>query len=182
MGPHPIHSVGSRVVAKDDISDWSVGDYTIPRGSPGIVIRVFPGTGNFIVDFEGGPNGVFLSEELLARSPLDSMDIKFYAIRQKSTGYFLPHHFRELTGPYTKDEPLPTCMPRPFKTAVAARLALTAWLKGRWGQTIESVYDSCYDPPEEVYMPSPPDRRDFNRNPADMEVVEIRLGSIRPIP
>jgi len=125
------------------------------------------------------------NEHTATASPLNSTDIKFYAIRQKSTGYFLPHHFRELSGAYTKDKPLPNCMPRPFKTAAAARIALTAWLKGKWVQTEESIYDSCYDPPERIeriYMPSPPNQWDFSRKPSDMEVVEIRLGSIRPAP
>jgi len=103
-------------------------------------------------------------------------DILFYAIRQRSTGAFLPHHFGERSGPYTADESTAGAFPRPFKTAAAARVALSAWLKRPWTMT------ACHDegePPE--YFPEPPRHPPANRLAADMEVVEVRLGSVRPV-
>lgn len=56
---------------------------------------------------------------------------RFIAIRQKSTGFFLPA--RSSYG-FTHDEPVPPdeSPPRLFRERRAASNALTAWLCGKW--------------------------------------------------
>lgn len=53
----------------------------------------------------------------------------YYAIRQMSTGYFMPQSKRRKG--FTWDEPVKDCIPRLFKRACDARNALNHWLDGK---------------------------------------------------
>lgn len=58
-----------------------------------------------------------------------TMRSEVYAIRHKPTGRYLPA--RAGKG-YSNDEPTAVSRPRLFWSRQSAKLALTAWLKGRW--------------------------------------------------
>jgi len=96
-----------------------------------------------------------------------------YAIRQKSTGYFLPDHSANRRG-YTHDQPLPAehCKYgiRLFPSRRAASIALTVYLKGAytWRE-----YGSGFDPYDiDVRLEPVPQS---NRKADDFEVVEYKL-------
>lgn len=100
--------------------------------------------------------------------------MKYYAIRQKSTGFYLPadRYRRRVGGGYTHDEPQPIslCAPRLFRQSGSARRALTWWLKGITSVSI--VGRSAYG--DERGEDWHTDRKP-HRNPKDMEVVKIEL-------
>ena len=52
----------------------------------------------------------------------------YYAIRQMSTGYFMPQSKRRKG--FTWDEPVKDCVPRLFKRVCDAKRALNCWLDG----------------------------------------------------
>lgn len=53
-----------------------------------------------------------------------------YAIRQKSTGYYLPPKPTKFGSSATYQEPRADCVPRLFRRAQDAKLALMHWLEG----------------------------------------------------
>jgi hypothetical protein len=91
-----------------------------------------------------------------------------YAIRQKSTGYFLPTRWGTARG-YSFDNPTPNCVPRIFKSRNSANKALTAWLQGEWKNT----YCRSDWSGDEIAGVSPDKVEGRDRN--DMEVVELSI-------
>lgn len=101
-----------------------------------------------------------------------------YAIRQKSTGFMLPEPKGRLGRGGSHVEPV-DCSgngpnPRLFKTAFAARCALTQWLRGKHVATVEWEQESWEHPSYQVeglpeIIPQP------HRVKEDMEVVPFHL-------
>lgn len=82
-----------------------------------------------------------------------------YAIRQKSTGYFLPMRFGTGRG-YSFDVPTLDCIPRIFKSKRSAQVALNCWLQGEWKNEWHSKgYYGGFEPPDEYLAASPPESR-----------------------
>ena len=90
----------------------------------------------------------------------------FYAIRQISTGWFLPQ--TRCGRGYTQTSPERDCIPRLHHSLAGARQALSWWLDGKW------VSDGDGSP----YRVRDQDQpfRDDN----DMEIVEVDVQIIRP--
>lgn len=86
-----------------------------------------------------------------------------YAIKHLPTGGYLPQ--RERRG-HTFEEPRVGCVPRLFAREQSAKLALSAWLQGKWvawrGQTYFGEYD------EDITVKPQADRK-----PEEMAVVKI---------
>jgi hypothetical protein len=99
-----------------------------------------------------------------AQMSQDSIPFVF-AIRQKSTGYFLPIRWKSSRG-YTHDEPEPS-FPRLLPSLLSAKRALAAWLRGEWS---EDTYIGDWGA-EESYGPSPSPKPERDRN--DMEIVRL---------
>lgn len=96
-----------------------------------------------------------------------------YAIRQVSTGYFLPMRWKQARG-YTHDDPTPDCFPRLFRTHKSAEYALRAWLKGEWS---EQIYYSSLEGFSESSGPEVSKERP-DRKREDMEIVVIELREV----
>lgn len=94
--------------------------------------------------------------------------MKFYAIRQKSTGLFMP---AGRGRGYTHDEPTAVRPPRLFNRERDAAAALRCWLLGDWK---EETSTDMYGEPDGIY-PIPPKERNPDRKAKDMEVVEVAL-------
>lgn len=95
----------------------------------------------------------------------------YYAIRQKSTGSFMPEYgSRKSRGGYTRDEPHPISEfpPRLFKTRRSANIALSWWLKGELKYRI--TYDSLYGESVDLVV-----EKRSHRVPRDMHVVPITI-------
>lgn len=94
------------------------------------------------------------------------MELNLYAIQHTPTGYFMPE--RKGTRGYTNDTPKLwlTHTPRLFRTARAARNALTWWLKG----TTMIVWGGEYH--DETHLKTTPQS---GRNAEDMAVVPVYL-------
>jgi len=90
-----------------------------------------------------------------------------YAIRQISTGMYLPMRWKTSRG-YSHDEPGYE-FPRLFKSALSARRALSAWLQGEWNN--ESIGDDGWGGTECV----PVLTKVEGRNADDFEIVQFRL-------
>jgi len=93
-----------------------------------------------------------------------------YAIRQKSTGYFLPMRWHSRRG-YSNDTPTAGAFPRMFTKRSAAHLALVAWLKGVWKADIE--YNDWDNSPTSV---SAYPVHDPSRKADDMEIVRLSIN------
>lgn len=93
---------------------------------------------------------------------LDAM--KVFAIRQKSTGFFMPASSKKRG--YSRDEPTADCVPRLFLKEVAAKAALRMWLQGEW--SYELVEHEAGDYGQELEV-----RPVEGRNADDMEIVEL---------
>ncbi len=105
------------------------------------------------------------------------MKYKLYAIKQKSTGNFLPQSDRTVREGFTKMEPaFPLRIPpRLFTTERAAKCALTWWLKGEVGLHTETDEDWLGHPYTIATGPGkahPVEGRDAD----DMEVVPLSIG------
>ncbi len=102
--------------------------------------------------------------------------MKYFAIRQKKTGFFLPQSDRTVRAGHTHMEPRhPEAVPpRLFTREQDAKCALTWWLKGVHNQ--ESWTDD--GPFYETFIvgggPTDP-VKDTARDPSTMEVVAITL-------
>lgn len=92
-----------------------------------------------------------------------------YAIREKSTGYFLPMRWNKSSG-FSHDEPEPG-FPRLFPSKESAKAALSSWRRGKWRQEVDTYYGD-FGPEYDVYLDvSPvPERLD-----KDMEIVEMTI-------
>ena len=99
------------------------------------------------------------------------MTFHVWAIRQKSTGYYMP---MERSGRgngrgFSHDIPIPDAVPRIFITARRAKRALAAWIQGEWEDAfyIDRWGEQEYGGP----CPTKVQGRDLN----DMEIVEMSL-------
>lgn len=95
---------------------------------------------------------------------------KRWAIRQKSTGFYLPQSSRKRHG-YTHDEPVTlesNLCPRLFARQQDAKTALTWWLKGE--TTVGWTTD------DEDWHTQPK----AERNAEDFEVVNLKFAVIEP--
>lgn len=96
--------------------------------------------------------------------------MKVYAVRQKSTGLFIPRleTGKRRGGSYT--EPTDEREPRIFHNRLAARSFLGNWLQGKF-QVHTPQYSSGFEPPEpELTVVKQPQRKK-----EDMEIVEFSL-------
>lgn len=97
--------------------------------------------------------------------------LEAWAIRQKSTGLFLParskQHGRERG--FSHDEPSGG-LPRLFSRPAYAKLALGAWLQGVWSRKLVLGYLSESEPEEGLVTETVAGRR-----ADDMEVVKVIL-------
>lgn len=91
------------------------------------------------------------------------LNLQVFAIRQISTGYFLPALARSGDRP-SNYEPTANCIPRFFHTRKSATSALTQWLQGVWENGWDMDGFGSLEP-NPVYT----------RDKSDMEVVEIFL-------
>lgn len=98
---------------------------------------------------------------------------KFYAIREVGTNKFLPKFRNNAATHYELTNTQP---PRLFKAVQHAKLALTAWKKGKahmdYGDTygIGSVFELGNEPsPALIYQPAP------ERESVQLEIVEVQL-------
>jgi hypothetical protein len=98
-----------------------------------------------------------------------------YAIRQKSTGWYLPRPYGRAGRGGSHMEPTPIggrtmfgpAEPRLFDTERSARNALIQWLKGKW---VAERYGDEYDFEETIdIIPQP------HRDKDDMEIVPILI-------
>lgn len=97
--------------------------------------------------------------------------IQAWAIRQKSTGAFLPA--RKNGRGYSFDVPS-FGFPRLFKSRQAANLALYAWLQGQWKREYHTREVGGW--PEDIeYLIA---EKVEGRDPADMEIVEFVLHEV----
>lgn len=98
-----------------------------------------------------------------------SSDVYAYAIRQKSTGWFLPMRWRSARG-FSHDEPLENCIPRLFPTKRSVQQALCAWLQGDWKEEWSA---GNFDEGPEMIGPAP--KHLPHRKAEDMEIVSVRI-------
>lgn len=98
--------------------------------------------------------------------------MQVWAIRQKSTGYYLPILKGRAGGSWL--EPTPDCLPRLFTSERNAKLALRAWLEGHWKtvSTMSSYENFDYDDIELTIVPVQ------GRSAEDMEVVPLNLVEV----
>lgn len=96
-----------------------------------------------------------------------------YAIRQVSTGYFMPMSF-EHNHKHSRDEPTKDCFPRLFKSKSAAKSALVRWCEGIFGIDAWIEHGERFNELSNTPVPG--------RNISDMEIVEIsiRAMTIKP--
>ena len=94
-----------------------------------------------------------------------------YAIRQKSTGHYLPYYRRYRSPTHT--EPSGTECPRTFSTLTAARNALNWWLEGKL-TTRWMTNDDFGMGDDGLHLEPKP-----HRKKEDMEVVEVDLRVLR---
>lgn len=88
----------------------------------------------------------------------------FYAIRQRSTGWYMPQ--QRYSYGSTGTEPLPRCVPRLFKTYHAANCALHWWLLGARHKDIDGG----------VVLQVVPDRHND-----DMEIIKVELTETQAV-
>lgn len=93
--------------------------------------------------------------------------MSLFAIRQKSTGHYLPQPPKVGAG-YTNFSPAPITQypPRLFTDKHGARCALTWWLKGRYTSDNEGAMLRIRD----EYQPA--------RDPNDFEVIEVAIIAV----
>lgn len=94
--------------------------------------------------------------------------MKYYAIREKSTGFFLPQKIKGSCRGYTFEVPKAKCVPRLFMSRLGACAALRAWVQGEWYRKFSTSWEGETDEGIEV-------KPVLNRRVEDMEVIEINL-------
>lgn len=105
---------------------------------------------------------------------MSSLQISVWAIRQKSTSYFLPA--RKGRG-FSFDEPTKECFPRLFPSRLSAIRALSAWLRGHWKVEWHQKGGFGWDDlPEDVQILE--QEKVQGRDPSDMEIVEFVLFEV----
>lgn len=120
----------------------------------------------------------FMIEDEIGRRKLNELtriphiELSAWAIRQKSTGYFLPA--RKNGRGFSFDEPTKDCFPRLFPSKMSAIRALTAWLQGHWKREYHTREVGGW--PEDIeYLTT---EKVDNRDPSDMEIVEFVLFEV----
>lgn len=93
----------------------------------------------------------------------------FWAIRQKSTGHFLPEIGPKTGYSFTSPTSIDLKQPRLFRTEKEAKGSMRAWLRGRH----KAVFD-----PEDYGVVGTEVERDPTRDPNDFEVVELELTPV----
>lgn len=102
-------------------------------------------------------------DAMLSNDPIEA-----FAIRQLSTGYFMPAHFGTRSHRYSSDNPTPGCIPRIFPSRASAQVALSDWLRGEWKLEVSRYgRDDC----EQDLVVIPVE----GRNKEDMEVVPLLI-------
>lgn len=98
--------------------------------------------------------------------------MKYYAIKHKPTGLFMPQMRGGFSYWEPKGEPQP---PRLFATRRAAANALTCWANGRYAKRFVTTQDSWDEPyyQSEAGTEAEPD---ITRRRDDLQVVEITLS------
>lgn len=102
-------------------------------------------------------------------------DFTAYAIRQKSTGHFLPMRWHNRRG-YSHDKPTEGAFPRLFLKRSAAHLARVAWLKGEWQCEVE--HDDWGGGP---YTVGAYPVHDPSRKADDMEIVRLEINVVNNV-
>lgn len=92
-----------------------------------------------------------------------------FAIRQKSTGFFMPQFGKNQSKGGTWLEPAANCVPRLFRRRQDAKGALGHWLKGRLERKFSFHPETLYEDLSLEY------RKVEERNPDDMEIVEVEV-------
>ncbi len=92
----------------------------------------------------------------------------FYAIRQKSTQFFVPVGGKGKCG-HTHQEPSATRPPRLFTDPSLAARALKCYIRGKW---VESIY---YDYEGTPHSAGPEPKKHTARDPNDFELVKLQL-------
>ncbi len=92
----------------------------------------------------------------------------FYAIRQKSTQFFLPAGGKGMRG-HTHQEPSATRPPRLFVDSKSAARALLCYLQGKW---VESTYYDYEGTPDSS---GPEPKKHTTRDHNDFELVKLQL-------
>lgn len=99
-----------------------------------------------------------------------------FAIRQKSTGFYLPNVKGRKGGTYVT--PKADCIPRLFKQERSAKVCLNWWLRGEVQAELETDEWS-----REQYSSGPGDVKPVpSRIPEDMEVVKMCLAEVTFLP
>jgi hypothetical protein len=103
--------------------------------------------------------------------------MRFYAIRRKSDGLFLPGG--RARG-FTHDMPAADRPPRLFTSKGGAKQALRCWLQGEWREVSSPRYSAigCMDgfvDGDYDCTPEPPNTPPADRVAADMEVVPVNV-------
>lgn len=101
------------------------------------------------------------------------MNQRVWAIRQKSTGHFLPHFKGRAGGSWV--EPTPDCVPRLFRSARDARLSLGRWLEGHYKMTYTNRSGDIFGEDEWQELEVTPVE---GRTSDDMEIVEFELVEV----
>jgi hypothetical protein len=112
-------------------------------------------------------NDSYVTDQEAEKYMKSRIDLSVWAIRQKSTRFFLPA--RKGGRGYSFDEPTKDCFPRLFKSELSASRALSAWLRGTWDQP---VYDHDEWSHTDYKVAAEPTKVE-GRDPADMEIVEF---------
>ncbi len=94
----------------------------------------------------------------------------YYGIRHKPSGKLLPQIRRKRGNTHSEPEALKNAVPRLFRKASSAKIALTYWLQGIWVQEFSSSY---FEPPE--YDGNSPKKVE-SRKREEMEIVPIRVS------
>ena len=108
------------------------------------------------------------------------MSGRYYAIRQRSTGWFMPEYgSRKGLGGYTNNKPAPPSIrpPRLFLRERDAAVALKHWLAGVTTRHFSrrNAFESFEDDVE--YLDTKPVA---GRDAADMEIVEVQIAAELP--
>lgn len=104
--------------------------------------------------------------------PTIKPELKFFANRQISTGWFIPAGGKRRWG-HTRQMPDPVRPPRLFPEFRNAHFALRFWLKGEWYSDDRIAQDPLTGE-DRYYGPVP--HEETARDPADFETVMVKLS------
>lgn len=93
----------------------------------------------------------------------------YYAVKQKSSGKFLPQLGKRRGYSVTEPKSLKEAVPRLHLTPKRAKLAATAWAQGVWEDVVSHSYEG------EASYCGPEPKAVVGRSRDDLEVVRCRL-------